>query len=288
MKKLKLISSFLVLLVVFPSNSQEKLEFTLTHEDQTYIQSFKDSMPLDNPMALIGIGYLDVYMGNNERGNRVMQYGLSKIEEADFEVLHEISVQNTKNGNYALAYKYLTQAAELDPEVYGYSGWVMLYYYRDYKRALKYLTIYDSLTPNFSDFPMGESLFYLKGLAYMQLEKYDEAVIEFDKYIDEITVKNGIDWVECSTFYYKGISLLKIGKNKEALKSFDQAIENNKYYPEALFQKSLLLKKNERLRVLQQAKILFKEGYARQDTYIEFFDSIYLQDVERAIYDCSK
>jgi tetratricopeptide (TPR) repeat protein len=244
-------------------------------------------MPIENPLVLIGIGYFDVYMGNNDRGNRIMKFGLNQIEETDYEVLHEISVQNTKNGNYALAFNYLIKAAELNPEVYGYFGWVMLYYYRDYKRALKYLTLYDSLTPDFSDFPMGESLFYLKGLAYMQLEKYDEAIIEFDYYIHETTSKNGIDWVEASTFYYKAISLSKIGKKKEALKCFDQALQINKYFPEVHFQKSFLVRKKMRLQELEQAKKLLEQGYARQDTYIEFFYPVYIQNVECAIFKCS-
>jgi tetratricopeptide (TPR) repeat protein len=244
-------------------------------------------MPAENPYALIGIGYLDVYMGNNDRGNRIMASGLENIEEKDHEILHELSVQNTKNGNYAIAIKYLNEASEINPEVYGYYGWVMLYYYRDYKRALEYLTIYDSLTPNFSDFPVGESLFVLKGLCYLMQSENEKAIDEISKYVQETTKTIGKEWVEVSTFYYLGIALSKAGKEKEAIKNFDLAIKYNPNFLEAYFERGKSLVKLGKKKMgsidILKSKELYLKGYRKTDVYVEIFHPVYLQDIEKEL-----
>ncbi len=45
---------------------------------------------------LIDVGYKYVYYGNNEKGNKIMSYALSKIKNPRENTYHAISVQNTK------------------------------------------------------------------------------------------------------------------------------------------------------------------------------------------------
>ena len=86
------------------------------------------------------IGAQDMYYGNNERGNEIISYAISKIDQPSAELYHSVSVQNTKNGNYSIAIDFLEKAMAINPqEVSRYYGWLLLYYYRDYEKALAVL-----------------------------------------------------------------------------------------------------------------------------------------------------
>jgi tetratricopeptide (TPR) repeat protein len=287
MNKLKIIVICCCFLNSIDCLSQEKTKIVLSQEEQNFVDSHKDSIPIENPYGLISIGYQDIYMGNNLRGNKIMALGLERIKKKDYELLHELSVQNTKNGNYSIAYDYLKEAASLNPDVYGYFGWVMLYYYRDYKRALNYLTIYDSLTPNFSDFPAGENLYMLKGLSYLMQKNYENAILEFSKYIKETSISIGEKWVDVSTFYYIGIAMLNSGNDKAAIKYFNLAIKYNPHFLEAFYERgkcfNRLGKKKKGIKNLQIAKQLFIQGYQKTDVYVEIFYPVYLQDIVKEI-----
>ena len=265
----------------------EKRPISLNEESKKYLEIFKDSMSIDDPFSMIGIGYLDVYMGNNTRGNNIMEYGLSKMPKPDYEIYHELSVQNTKNGNYKQAIKYLDLAANLNLEVYGYYGWVLLYYYRDYAKALTYLEKYDSLTPNFSDFPAGENINYLKGMAYFNQGNYDKALQEFNKYIQETTAKSGEDWVEVSTFYYKGLCYQRQNNYKEAILNYDKAIKYYDTFPEVYYYRGVCFEAQKEntnaLKDFNKSKELIQKGFRKKDVYIEIFEPVYLQDVELSI-----
>lgn len=255
-----------------------------------YIQSFKDSLPIENPITLINIGYSDVYRGNNERGNAIMAYALTKIPNPDDQTFHKLSVQNTKNGNYQLAVGYLDKSVKLNPEGYGYYGWVMLYYYRDYDRALIYLEKFDSLTPGFSDFPMGESIHFLKGLAYMRKHKLNEAITAFDTYINEVTEKSGEEWVDVVTFYYKGLCYQLQNNYKKALSVYDKALKYDKSFTEVYYQKArcemLLNEKEKAYSDFKRSKELIQQNLIKRDLYMEFFYPVYIQDIEKEILNC--
>jgi tetratricopeptide (TPR) repeat protein len=290
LKKLKrffYISLLLQCSFVFSQEEEKNKSLELDDETKLYIESFKDSMPIEDPITLIGIGYMNVYMGNNVRGNAIMNYAINKIPEPDYEMYHELSVQNTKNGNYKQAIIHLDLAANLNPEVYGYYGWIMLYYYRDYARALTYLEKYDSLTPNFSDFPAGENINFLKGMAYFNQAKYDTALKEFDKYIQETTTKSGEDWVEVSTFYYKALCHQFQNNYNEAILNYDKAIKYYDTFAEAFFQRGICFEaqqdKTKALKDFNTSKELIKNGFRKKDVYIEIFQPVYLQDVEAAM-----
>ena len=248
-----------------------------------FIESFKKGKEL-SPNDIIGIGYFDVYMGNNIRGNQIMEYGLKQISSPSYEIYHEISVQNTKNGNYHQAVKYLNLAAKLNPEVYGYYGWLMLYYYRDYSKAISYLEKYDSLTPNFTDYPSGENINYLKGLAYLNQKKYSFSIDFFNKNITEVKKTIGEKWIDPSVFYYLGIAYYSIGNFKLAKSNLKKALKYNSQFCEAYFYLAKIEKnKNNRLNKLLKAKQLLINDFTKQDVYVEIFNPIYLQDIENEI-----
>ncbi len=246
-------------------------------------------------MLLFYFGYSQVYNGNNERGNQIMSFAISKMENPSAEIYHALSVQNTKNGNYNIAMSALEKAYEMDPDEAGaYYGWVLLYYYHDYEKSLEILNKYDDSTPGFSDWPMGECIHYLKGLAYMQLHKYEIAIQEFNTSIDNASKEHGEGWVDYQVYLNKGICLFNLKMHEEAIVVFNKAIKSNDKSSEAYYYKGLaLLKldlkdKDTACHNLNKAYILIKQGYKSSDTYVELFSEIYEQQVEQSILENCK
>ncbi|PCJ01439.1 MAG: hypothetical protein COB15_00515 [Flavobacteriales bacterium] len=238
--------------------------------------------------VLLGVGSMDVYNGNNERGNSIMNYALSHIENPSGETFHAMSVQNTKNGNYNIAISALEKAVKLEPEEgFAYYGWVLLYYYRDYEKALSILEQYDTYTPDFSDAPMGEDIHYLKGLCHMQMNHCQKALDEFDTYINNLASTHGEDFVDVYTFVQKGRCLTILGKYEEAILSFKKAIKYYDKCPEAYYFMGLTqLEMNEKESACANFTIaldLTKKGYKSSDTYVEYFHEIYTQQIEMSV-----
>jgi tetratricopeptide (TPR) repeat protein len=237
---------------------------------------------------VLGLGYMDIYNGNNERGNAIMQYGISHMDTITAETYHSLSVQNTKNGNYDIAIKALEESYKLDPDEAGaYLGWVLLYYYHDDERALNILEKYDVLTPDFSDAPMGEDIHYLKGLAHMQLEHYNEAIREFDTYINEVSKTHGEAFVDVYVFVQKGRCLAKTDQLDAAVYSYERAVSNYDECTEAYYYCGITLmelnQKDSACIYLNKASSLIQNGYKSSDTYVEYFHEIYPQQIQLAI-----
>jgi tetratricopeptide (TPR) repeat protein len=243
--------------------------------------------------VLMGLGYQDVYSGNNERGNEIMTYAISKYDTVVANDYRHWSVQNTKNGNYSTAIGLLEKSMEMNPEeISRYYGWLLLYYYRDYEKALPILEQYDALTPNFSDAPMGEDIHYLKGLCHMQLGRYQKALDEFDTYINNLARTHGEDFVDVYTFVQKGRCLKVLGRYDEAISSYKKAI---KYYgkcPEAYYFMGLTqLDMNDKDSACTNFNIaldLIKKGHKSSDTYVEYFHEIYPKQIELSIAESCK
>jgi tetratricopeptide (TPR) repeat protein len=237
---------------------------------------------------LSGIGSMDLYSGNNERGNKIITYAISKIETPSAETYHAISVQNTKNGNYNVAIPALEKAIKLNPEEgTAYYGWVLLYYYHDYEKSLEILEQCDAYTPNFSDAPMGTDIHYLKGLCHMQLQHYQKAVDEFNIYIHNFATTHGEDFVDVYTFVQKGRCLTQLGQFEQAINSYNKAIKYYDNCTEAYYFMGLTqLKINEKENACNSfntALNLIQKGHKSADTYVEYFHEIYPQQIEESI-----
>ncbi|KZS39726.1 hypothetical protein AWE51_08730 [Aquimarina aggregata] len=238
--------------------------------------------------VIFHVGYSNVYYGNNDRGNWIMNYAISKKKNPDGQIYHALSVQNTKNGNYNVAIEALEKAYKIKPKEAGaYYGWVSLYYYRDYEKALSILNEYDDSTPNFSDAPMGECVHYLKGLAYMQLENYELAINEFNISIKNTSRQNGEDWVSYLVFLNKGRCLLKLKKYNEAILYFKKSLSNYDKCAEAYYFIGIselgLQESQKACENFNIALELIKKGYKSSDLYVELFHEIYEQQVAKSI-----
>tara|TARA_B100000809_G_C15139322_1_gene532273 strand:+ start:1499 stop:2395 length:897 start_codon:yes stop_codon:yes gene_type:complete len=264
---------------------ENKADYDVT----AYIKKL-DSIGLDtnNDTLLFEVGYQTIHHGKNDKGNALIEYALSKRDTITDNDYHAWSVQNTKNGNYIIAIEKLEKAMKINPrEESAYYGWLLLYYYRDYEKALAIIKQHDAYTPNFSDAPMGEDVHYLKGLCQMQLNNYGEAVDEFNIYINNLAVTHGENFVDVYTFVQKGRCLTRLGKFEEAIDSFKKAIKYYEDCTEAYYFMGLTqLEMNKKTLACVNFNIalnMIKKGYKSSDTYIEYFHEIYPQQIEKSI-----
>ena len=193
--------------------------------------------------------------------------------------LQEKSTPFTKSGDYHIAFPLLEQSAKINPEdaLYYYS-WLLLYYYRDYERALYRLNQYDNLTPKHHDYAWGENVNYLKGLSLKQLGRFDEAIKEFSKAI----LDEG-DMVDSYAYIYRGISYSKIDSLNQAISDFDKAIELYDKCTAAYFWKAEVLRNQNLDMAIENYTValdLLEKGYYRSDIYVELFDIPTLQQVK--------
>jgi tetratricopeptide (TPR) repeat protein len=286
------IFSYTIMTIYIPIGIKSQ---TISEKTKTYLEKIKSELPdslkeklnLDDPQMLLRIGSRNAYFGNNEQGNEIMRYAISKYPNVTGDDYHEWSVQNTKNGNYVTAIEALEKAVSLDPNVHGYYGWVLLYYYHDYTKALEHLELFDKLTPNFTDAPGGEDIHFQKGLCHMKLKNYAVAIREFDLNISEVSKKYGKKWTNPYCSLYKGRCLEQIQQLKKADKAYANAIVIDSNCTEAHYFKAInlinLQKINAARPLLKKALSLIEKGNKQTDVYVELFDEIYKEDIEEAI-----
>lgn len=287
-RSLLFISLFLLICLISSCGNSKQTNYPEGYEPTQITQDILDQMKKNNLNGPDSIVYPSVvssllYQGQNKAGNEFAKHTLITLGTVSAEVYHELSVQNLKNGNYAEAYKYISKAVELNPKEYaGYFGWVLIYYYRDYKKALEYLQLYDEFTPNFSDFPSGENIHYLFGLAQMKLGDRENALLEFNKYIDEETAIDAESFIDLAVFVHKGRIYENLGRNPEAIDTYTKAIELNERCVEAYY---LLADLQYRLNNFEEASIQIEKAedfftnFRAQDVYIELFHEVYMEDI---------
>jgi len=285
----KILLGIAIILTVISCNQSKNMIYQNENYDITaYIQKL-DSLGYDTSNAtLFKTGFQHLYFGMNDKGNAIIEHLLIKSDTFSGKDYREWSVQNTKNGNYGIAIDKLEKAMQISPQnVSGYYGWVLLYYYRDYEKALITLEQHDAYTPNFSDAPVGEDIHYLKGLCHMQLENYQKAIDEFNIYIHNLAITQGEDFVDVYTFVQKGRCLTLLGNYKEAIQAYQKAIKYYEDCSEAYYFMGLTqIKMNDKVNACHNFNISLKminKGYKSSDNYVEYFHEIYPQQIEQSI-----
>ena len=226
------------------------------------------------------------WFGYEELGNSLIGNAIVKLKNIDSELYRAYSIQNTKNGNYDEAIKYLNEASNLDSEnTDGYFGWILLYYYRDYDRALFYLERFDSSTASV-DYVGDDNIIYAKALCYKLKGSYHEALALFKKSIDYEINTHGEQWVHHQMYFQTGRTLQLLDRNEEAIAFYDRAIENWDGSSESIYYKGLAeleLGIDTGCANLELALERVRKGIKSTDTYVRLFDEIYVGQVEEMI-----
>ncbi len=208
-----------------------------------------------------------------------------KLNPENGAVWREVGTAYLKRGLAMEAIKNYSKAVEYDPVVWqGWRGYIYLYTYRDYERAIADFNATDTLTPNSTDYPQGQSVDYMRGLCYFGLNQDSTALKYLSKYIEEVTLELDESWVDVYAILYRGLTFERLGNMEAAIVDFNKA---KKYYPtlsDSFYHLSRISYKNGDFQKakehIQVAKEFFKRGYFHQRPYIEVQEQIYLADIE--------
>jgi len=198
--------------------------------------------------------------------------------------VYELSVADLKRG---LPNKWLPQynkAVVLNPEQrIPWRGYLYLWFYRDYEKAIADFNASDSITP-YLDYPQGHSVDFWRGIAYLGLKDYNNSIAFWKKHITKETKDSGEDWVELEAFLYRGIAFFEAGNSEKANDNFDKLIKYFTNSADAKYYKAQLLlnegNNKEALNMLNDAIVDFNNGYYNNRAYVETLRQIYLEDLE--------
>jgi len=223
----------------------------------------------------------------NIQGSPAFMNGIAnavKIDPTFDKAVRELSVAYVKRGMPLQWKPIFDQAVELNPEKWlGYRGYLYLWFYRDYKKAIQDFDAVDALTPNFIDNPQGHSVHYWRGIAYLGLKDYENSISYFQKHLKSQKEKLGEDWVEINAYLYLGIAYYETNELEKANLCFDNAIKyNDNKFADAKYYKSKIYKQKGDI---EKAKIFIKEaleefnlGYLNKRVYVEALRELYLDD----------
>lgn len=224
-------------------------------------------------------------------GGQGAPFIMTKLEEAvlmdpnNCDALRELSVAYLKRGLIDEWKIKFDKAAKCDPKIWvPWRGYLYLQFFRDYEKAIADFDASDTLTPNFTDAPQGQSVDYWRGIAYLGLKDYENSIKYLDLYIQEETEKNGEDWAEPTAFLYRGIANYERKKFEAALEDFDKMILYNKNKTaDGNYYKALVLfeenKCVEAKKEIDTAIANYELGYYNKHDYTEVLKQIYIQDL---------
>jgi len=208
-----------------------------------------------------------------------------ELDSTNAENWRELSVTYLKRGIPHNWKKYYDKAIEHDPITWQpWRGYLYLWFYRDYKKAIADFNASDTLTPNFIDAPQGHSVDYWRGIAYLGLKNYEKSNWYFEKHIKKETKDFGEDYVDLTAFLYNGISYFESGDYEKALLNFNKQLEYGKNLSaDAKFYKAQIFRienKTEEAKIIINSAIEdFNAGYFNNRNYVETLRQIYLEDL---------
>ncbi|WP_164914131.1 tetratricopeptide repeat protein [Aquimarina sediminis] len=209
-----------------------------------------------------------------------------ELNPENAEAWRELSVAYLKRG-MPLDWKPLfDKAVMLDPKEWqGHRGYLYLYFYRNYKKAIKDFDATDILTPNFDDAPQGQSVNYMRGIAYLGLKEYTKSKNYFNTYIDNQIKTSGEDYADITAFLYRGIIAYLQKDYKSAKKDFQKVLKysENHYSDAHYYLSKCYYEEKEIPKALEHIKSAiedFNSGYYHTRNYVEVLYQVYIQDLE--------
>lgn len=201
------------------------------------------------------------------------------------DIWREIGVPYLKRGLITAFPSTYGKAADLDPVGWqGWRGYLYLYFYRDYRRALADFDATDTLTPNLVDYPQSMSVDYLRGICYLQLNDYEKALAYLDTHINYETERVGLKYLDAQAFLYKGIALLALERPEAAQAAFELGLMVEAGNADLLYWLAkTLLQRGQGAQaeiLLREAMEQFKKGKHNTTTYVEEFYQTYWPDLE--------
>ena len=208
----------------------------------------------------------------------------------------EYGVPYLKRGFAAEFYPLYEKAVKLDPLGWaGWRGYLYLYFYRDYERAIADFDMTDELTPGVVDYPQSLSVNYMRGICYLMLENYEKSLEYFEMHFKHESESAGVEYLGANSFVYKGLAHWKSGQIDEAIEVLELGVKHNPSNADVKYWLAKILFEEKKshthpLRLARNAVVHFKKNDFNSRGYTEDFYQLYLpqlEKLERVIYEAS-
>ena len=194
-----------------------------------------------------------------------------------------------KRGDFATWATYINKAVELDPTGFlPIRGWCRFSFLRDYEGAIADLTRLDTLVGFHTIYASDFNIYLIIGEANAALGKYDEALIYYDKDINNTMRDSGENWVGLYDYLYRGIAKYSTGNYSGALEDFNKEIKQYESLADAYYYKGLVyiqlgMKKEAKEQLEKALELINEKGFKHKDPYCEVQNEIYVSDIEAAL-----
>jgi len=257
----------------------------LTSCGQQRQQWYKKSFSPEEQIALaktLADGISNYYQGSPS--SQLLLEEARMLDPNNALVYREIGVPYLKRGIASAFPHYYGKAADLDPLGWtGWRGYLYLYFYHDYERALTDFNRLDTITPGVVDYPQSVSVDFMRGVCYLQLGQYEPAISYFDQHIEYETGVTGFKYIAPETFLFRGIAYLSMGQPAAAIQSFETGLSLEDYNADLMYwlakthaQEGHTAQARNYLAQAQQA--FAKKDYNRRP-YVEEFYQLYETDL---------
>ncbi len=209
-----------------------------------------------------------------------------QLDTTNCDALRELSVPYLKRG---IPYEWkpiMDRAVACNPKIWQpHRGYLYLWFYRDYKKAIQDFDASDTLTPNFVDAPQGHSVDYWRGISYLGLQDYEGAKKYFKQHIETVTKESGEDWVEPNTFLYLGITHFENDNLEAAEINIDKMLKytNNNSADGHYYKSKILMSRGsykDASKYVDWAIDNYNLGYFNKRDYVEEIRQVYPQQLD--------
>lgn len=208
-----------------------------------------------------------------------------ELDPENADAWRERGIAYLKRGFAAEYFPYYKKAVEVDPLAWqGWRGYIYLYFYRDYERALADFNATDILTPDVVDYPQSTSVDFMRAICYLKLEENDKAIAYLDQHIEEELSTVELKYVDTKSFLFRGIAFHRNGQYEKAINNYKRALEHASENSDLWY---WLAKTNVAAgdftaarAAIEKADSQFKKGYFNKRNYVAEFFQIYQPDID--------
>ena len=251
-------------------------------QDEFYKRSYTQAEQVELAQSLLnGVGL-------HYQGSPACQMILREAQSlnpTNADVYREFGAPLVKRGFGKELHEVYASAVKYDPVGWqGWRGYLYLYFYRDYERAIQDFNATDTLTPDFVDNPQSQSVDYMRGICYLRLGKFDKALAFFDKHIAHETQQAGIDYLDGKAFLFKAIAHWEKGELEEMKKTLELGRSVDNINADLLFWLAKYYRQvgdeSQAKTFMDHAQKQFLVGYHNKRPYVEEFYQLYKVDFE--------
>jgi tetratricopeptide (TPR) repeat protein len=199
------------------------------------------------------------------------------------------AVPAIKNGEYIKAYRLDEKATELDSQRYvPYLAFLKCIFTKDYSGAITDFNRANRIIPGGAE--MDHSFYFYLGICYLELGKYQEAEVNFDKDIFSQNKGDSTREIHFNTLLYMGITKSENNELDSAELYLKKCLSIYKELPEANYYLALIYKKRNRpdleKKYLATAQRSIIEGYSMNEDnlyYVNYPKQITLYEVKKEL-----